>query len=115
MRKRSALMKLIDEGMQSEITTADSVELAAQAELQNRIAAGPPAGSGISANNWSTWHEHGWLCCPMKPKTTCAKPDCKIGIRCEAMAVYGQAGDGTPLDLPPLKWSSLMYGFDHGG
>ena len=19
------------------------------------------------------------------------------------------------VDLPPLKWSSLMYGFDHGG
>ena len=97
MRGPSDLMKLGAEEMPSDDKTADSVELAAQAELQNRIAAGPPAGSGISATNWSTWNQYGWLCCPKKPKETCTKPDCKIGTRCQAMVVYGLAGDGTPL------------------
>jgi hypothetical protein len=32
---------------------------------------------------------------------------CKIGI--------GQGLSPHPLDLPPLKWSSLKYGFEQGG
>ena len=97
MLKRSHLMKLIDKEMSSEDPTAELDERIAAVALKNKIAAGPPVGSGISADNWSSWHEYGWLCCPMKPKTTCCKPGCKIGIGCEAMAVCGLAGDGTPL------------------
>ena len=98
MRGRSELMKLIDKEMQSEDPTGEAAELAVQPELQSRIDGGPPAGSGISANNWSSWNLYGWLCCPKKPKTTCTNPDCKIGTRCQAMAAYGLAGDGEPLD-----------------
>ena len=97
MRGRSELMKLIDKEMQSEDPTGEAAELAVQPELQSRIDGGPPAGSGISANNWSSWNLYGWLCCPKKPKTTCTNPDCKIGISCQEMAAYGLAGDGTPL------------------
>ena len=97
MRGRSDLMKLIAMEMQWDMT-GEPAELVVQAELQNRIAAGPPAGSGISATNWSTWNQHGWLCCPKKPKETCTNPDCKIGTRCQAMAAFGLSGDGEPLD-----------------
>ncbi len=97
MRGRSSLMKAIAKEMQWEDSTAESEERTAQTELQNRIAAGPPAGSGISATNWSTWNQHGWLCCPKRMKTTCTDPKCEIGISCQEMAAYGLAGDGTPL------------------
>lgn len=30
-------------------------------------------------------------------------------------AVRGWSASGPPRDLPPLKWCSLKYGFDHGG
>lgn len=98
MRGRSDFVKLVDEELESEDTPAEAAELAVHAELQNRIAAGPPAGSGISATDWSTWNQYGWLCCPKKPKETCTNPDCKIGTRCQVMAAFGLSGDGEPLD-----------------
>lgn len=97
MHRRSDLLKLVDGELESEDTSTEAAGLAVHAELQNRIAAGPPAGSGISEKNWSSWNQYGWLCCPKKPKTTCTDPNCDIGISCQAMAAYGLAGDGTPL------------------
>jgi hypothetical protein len=71
-------------------------ELAVQTELQDRIAAGPPVGSGISFDGWLSWNKYGWVVCP-RTKWTCSDPQCGVGSSCQAMAAFGLAGDGTQL------------------
>ena len=97
MGRRSGLMKLIVDQIQSEELAAQAEELAAEAKLERLIAAGPPVGGGIPVDNWESWHRFGWLGCPKKPNTTCDDPQCQIGSCCQAMAAFGLAGDGTPL------------------
>jgi hypothetical protein len=60
-----------------------ALELAEQMDLQSKIAAGPPLGSGISADAWRSWNEYGWLVCP-RTKWTCSDPQCGIGPCCKA-------------------------------
>ena len=73
-----------------------AAELTARTELQNRIAAGPPVGSGISTDAWQTWNEYGWLVCP-RTKRTCSDVQCSLGSCCQAMRAFGLAGDGSQL------------------
>jgi hypothetical protein len=96
MGRQSNMMKLLFEEMQSKDAIAQTEKLAAQTELQNRIAAGPPVGSGIATDAWRCWNEYGWLACP-RTGNTCSNLECGIGASCKAMATFGLAGDGTPL------------------
>jgi hypothetical protein len=80
MGRKSKLEKTIEAQIQA-------AELAAQAkrmELKNRIAAGPPVGSGISIEAWRNWNEYGWIACPRTEKT-CGDPQCGMGPSCQAI------------------------------
>jgi hypothetical protein len=33
------------------------------AEIEERIAGGPPPDSGIAIEAWRSWHRHGFVCC----------------------------------------------------
>jgi hypothetical protein len=71
-------------------------EQARKLPLARILAAGPPAGSGITLAAWRSWHEYGFFACP-RIGTTCADPKCKIGSACLAMREIGLDGNGGPL------------------
>jgi hypothetical protein len=69
------------------------------AEAQARrevIQRGPPAGSGITSENWKLWHEYEYFVCP-RSKCTCIAQDCRLGASCRLMHAIGLTGDGRPL------------------
>jgi hypothetical protein len=71
-------------------------EQARKLPLARILAAGPPAGSGITLAAWRSWHEYEFFACPRRG-TTCADPKCKIGSACLAMREIGLDGNGGPL------------------
>jgi hypothetical protein len=71
-------------------------EQARKLPLARIIAAGPPAGSGITLAAWLSSHECDFFACPRRC-TTCADPKCKIGSACLAMREIGLDGNGAPL------------------
>jgi hypothetical protein len=71
-------------------------EQARKLPLARIIAAGPPAGSGITLAAWLSSHECDFFACPRRC-TTCADPKCKIGSACLAMREIGLDGNGGPL------------------
>jgi hypothetical protein len=67
--------------------------LKAQHEILER---GPPAGSGITPENWYRCHEYEYFVCP-RSRHTCDDPDCGLGASCKGMRAYGLTGDGREL------------------
>jgi hypothetical protein len=64
------------------------------AEIERRIAGGPPPGSGIALEAWRSWHRHGFVCCPAsKLKHTCSDDPCRMGADCLKLRALGLAGD----------------------
>lgn len=62
------------------------------------IAAGPPAGFGLSAEAWSNWHRYGFVVCPgRKGGLACDQAECGIGASCAVLAAKGQHGDGSAM------------------
>jgi hypothetical protein len=68
------------------------------AEIEQRIAGGPPPGSGIALEAWRSWHRHGFVCCPAsKLRHACRDPQCRMGADCLELRALGLAGDRSPL------------------
>jgi hypothetical protein len=67
----------------------------AREELRQLIEAGPPAGSGVTSENWRFWYEYGFVACPRTGRT-CTETACSLGAACSAMRALGLAGDGSP-------------------
>src|SRR5436305_1136344 len=65
-------------------------------ELARIIAAGPPAGSGITLAAWRSWHEYEFFVCP-RHGTTCDKLECKVASACLGMREIGLDGKGRAL------------------
>lgn len=87
-------------------------QIAAQLLLEDRVereaeerrmaavlAAGPPAGSRITAEAWRSWHRYGFVACPgRKGGAVCEDTACAQGSRCAVMAAKGLHGDGQRLE-----------------
>jgi hypothetical protein len=66
--------------------------------LEGLIARGPPAGSGISAEAWRSWHRSGFIICPAsKGRYTCSDHQCRMGVDCRELRALGLKGDRSPL------------------
>jgi hypothetical protein len=73
-------------------------EAAAQEALERLAARGPPAGSGIPAEAWRTWHRSGFITCPAsKRRYTCSDHRCRMGVDCRELRAVGLKGDRSPL------------------
>jgi len=70
-------------------------EAARQAAIDAALAKPPPP--GVTKDNWSHWHRHGWIVCPATRDLTCSDSACGIGGKCNRLAEIGLAGDGSPL------------------
>jgi hypothetical protein len=66
------------------------------AEIEQRIAGGPPPGSGIALEAWHNWHRHGFVCCPAS-KQTCRDQQCRMGADCLELRALGLSGSRLPL------------------
>jgi hypothetical protein len=63
------------------------------AEIEQRIAGGPPPGSGIALEAWSNWHRHGFVCCPAsKVRRACSDHQCRMGADCLDLRALGLSG-----------------------
>lgn len=72
---------------------------AEEARKAAAIAAGPPAGSRITAKAWSDWHRYRFVVCPgRKGNLVCEDAACAQGSRCSVMAAKGLHGDGTAME-----------------
>ena len=99
MGKSSSLRAAI----RARLAAAEKATQAVQFELERKILAGPPIGSGIPFRSWEYWHRYGFFVCP-RTKRTCIEAPCGLGVSCASMRVFGLDGDGSPLryELRPL-------------
>ena len=105
---RLTLKKLIRTLERAEREAAEAEALEASAvydeRLKESIAAaigdGPPAGSGVTPENWREWKLFGWVVCPARPNRRskhCGSAGCSMGASCWRMADLGLTGDGRPI------------------
>jgi hypothetical protein len=82
--------------------------LRATAEIEQRIAGGPPPGSGIAIEAWRSWLRHGFVCCPAsKLPHACRDDQCRMGADCHKLRALGLAGDrsgGAGQAPVPFPW-----------
>lgn len=68
--------------------------------IEDRIAAGPPAGMQVSHRQWGDWCRYGWIVCPgEKRDLTCHREECAAGAKCQKLQALGLDGGGNPLAL----------------
>jgi hypothetical protein len=82
--------------------------------IRELIGDGPPAGSGITPENWREWKLFQHVTCPDRAGRSCYNEDCMVGSRCWRMADRGLTGDGQALPryrLPLCQAKTRAGGF----